>query len=289
MPNASKIWAQAAKDSPAPPPASDKSTPSVSPAPLASPEKVALPGSVPEELEALEGVRIPDFAALLKKHFPASNAFQAIDFLPLKNGGTSFTGLVTRLLGVGLDRTFEGLRTRRYFYVASQNNTPIGVAHGSSDTYGAKQIDVIVVYTAGGTIKEVMVQGLPKNVEADLEKGSYLKQFQDKSTEDFEVTLGKRGRIKARGSIFRILRYPPQSETRAYFEKIFRCLRFNTSFMDVAFFITQHPDLAEKTSDDGSTEELKTGEASEASPESFVKGKDQGSPIDGKLNEAPKK
>lgn len=234
-----------------------------------------------DESQIINTVKVPQVADLLRTHFPKMTKVEEISFLPWNQGGTSFTGLVTRLLGAGLDPEFEGLRARRYFYIAYEGKIPLGVAHASSDTVGPHQIDTSVIYTAGGTVVDVIVHGLPKSVENDFEKSKILNQFLNRSTEDFEVILGRKGRIRSKGAMFKALKYPPSSESRNYFEKIFRSLRFNTAFMDVAFFITQHPDLADKTSDDG-TEEVAGTEASEESPESFVRGKERGAAIDGK-------
>jgi hypothetical protein len=246
-----------------------------------SPENFYTANKALDESLVKNTVKVPQVEVLLKQHFPRMTRFEEISFLPWNQGGTSFTGLVTRLLGTGLDPEFEGIRARRFFYVAYEGKIPLGAAHASSDSVGSRQIDTSVIYTAGGTLIDVKVQGLPNSVESDFEKSKTLQQFIGRSTEDFEVILGRKGRLRSKGAMFKALKYPASTESRNYFEKIFRSLRFNTAFMDVAFFITQHPDLADKTSSDG-TEEVSGNDVSSESPESFVRGRERGAAIDGK-------
>jgi hypothetical protein len=243
-----------------------------------------LPGEVPPEALRKEAVRIPTHQQELKRLFPEATDFKEVDFLPFDKGGTSFTGLVTRLLGVGLDREHEGLRTRRFYYLALEKNRPIGVAHGSSFQSSAAQAEVIDVwtfYTIGGTLREVQIHGLKAGLLKEIADFGFLKQFEGKSTEDFEVITGRKGRVRSRGALFKSIRYPPGQQAKAVSEKIFRSLRFNAAFMDVAFFITQHPDLADRVMEDF-PEEISVVKGQPVSgPEAFVSDKAGGSPIDG--------
>ena len=95
-----------------------------------------------------------------------------------------------------------------------------------------------------GTVRDLKVVGLPDPQLKALNDGKYLEQFKGHATEDFEVTIGKKGRIKSRGIFYSHVRYPGPTPLRKTFERIVRSMRYNASFMDVAFFITQHPDLA---------------------------------------------
>jgi hypothetical protein len=229
-----------------------------------------------------DGPRLKDFGAQLKMLFPESTTQKEIDFLPLTYGGTTFIGLLTRLFGEGVDRSREGLKTRRYIYQALKGDEPVGVAHGSDFILGSNKVDVFVFYTAGGTIKEVRVNGLPSSVEDTLKKGGFLTQFIGHTTAEFEIIRGKRGRIRSRGAFLSLVKKPTDAQSRPYFEKLYRSVRYNCAFMDVAFFITRHPDLADKSNQAFPSEvEVSSGKSS-TGPEAFVNAQVNHDPMSGK-------
>ncbi len=192
--------------------------------------------------DVLEGPAIVEYKERLKSLFPQANAFKEIQFLPSENGGSSLMGLIHRLLGEQVQKSFEGLKTRRHIYVASQDSQPVGIAHASTTDVDGKMIDVIVYYDANGVIRDLQVERAPNEVLTGLDKGGYLSQFDGKSSEDFEIVLGRRGRIKSRGPFLSQSKKPGSQPLRTYFDKILRSVRFNTAFMEVAYFIVQHPE-----------------------------------------------
>jgi hypothetical protein len=118
----------------------------------------------------------------------------------------------------------------------------IGVAHASEIDSGANRADVVVAYEKDGTIKDIQVTNLPQTILARFEKEGYLKQFLGRNPDDFHVTLGRKGRIKSRGAFFAEARRPADQESRQWFDKIARAVRYNSAFMEVAYFIAQHPE-----------------------------------------------
>lgn len=204
----------------------------------------AAPTSAPDRA-VRDGARLKDADTALKRVFPGTTAIREQTLLPLDSGGTSLMGLIVRLFGERPDGEFEGISTKRFVYHAMSNDQKIGLAHGSSVQVEGATIDVFIYYAPDGTVREVQVEGLPEPIFASLRDGKYLDQFRGHSPEDFEVTIGKKGRIKARGSFYNEVRRPG-GVARTAFEKIFRAVRYNAAFMDVAYFITQHPDLADE-------------------------------------------
>ena len=265
------------------PPPSGASAPGAAPTPSAGPAldaKTTAPAKS-AEAEVRDGLRVPDFLNYMKQAYPEATTFKESELLPAYYGGSSFLGLVSRLYGEGLHNETEGLRVRRFLYHAFKDDKPVGVAHGSSAEVQGNSFNVIVLYTPGGTIKEVRTENIPANTLKELVDGGYLKQFAGHQTEEFEVTLGRKGRIKSRGAFLTSNRKPGNSTTRAYYDKILRSVRVNAAFMDVAYFITQHPDLADQG---GDHPDLTPG-APETGPEAFARSNasDHGSsPIDGK-------
>ncbi len=236
---------------------------------------IATPQSTPETPSVgpsiLEGAKLANPKETLKKYYPGMTSMKEVSLLPLERGGSSFMGLVSRLLGEGTQRELEGLRTRRYMYQAFDNDKMIGVAHGSSTHVGGNLVHVFVFYSLDGILRDFYIEGLPPSVEKTLDEGSYMKQFIGKSTEDFELVRGRRGKVKSRGAVLGSTRYPPSREARAYLEKILRSLRFNAAFVDVAFFITQHPDLAEKHVNEFPEDIQVTTQQPVAGPEAFIR------------------
>ena len=269
-------------------PSSAAIAPSGSGVPATSvPAKDALVTKVPPKFtdaDVIEAARLPDFKNTMKGLFPESLDVREAPLLPLEYGGSTFTGLVARLLGETASREFEGLRTRRFIYYANgKNNVPVGLGHGSSVDGHGKNIDVFVFYTAGGTIKQLQVTGVPAGIMKQLVDGGYLSQFNGRSLSEFEVIRGKKGRIKSKGIFLRTAR-EPKSDARFYFDKIMRAVRYNTAFMGVAYFITQHPDMADKNAHEFPEEvEITKGQAT-SGPEAFIRSKKiSGSAVDGKI------
>ena len=120
-------------------------------------------------------------------------------------------------------------------------------------------------------------------IQKEFQAQGILDQFVGKNPENFEVVLGRKGRVKSRAAFLSQAKRPHSAEGRAYFEKLMRSLRFNTAFMDVAYFITQHPDLADKTSDSGSSVQLKASAMPLSGPEAYAQAHqgDGSNPIDG--------
>ncbi len=238
------------------------------------------PYSVDEPIR--EGVRLQNATEALRAVFPSMTSIREEVLLPLTNGGTSLTGLVSRLLGEAPSREYEGLRTKRYMYHALENSKMLGHAHGSSFELNGQVVDVFVFFDRDGIVRQVNANGLPPAVAATLSSGGFLKQFEGRSTEDFEFIRGRRGRVLSKGEMLTQSKRP-SGEARIYFDRILRSVRFNAAFMDVAHFITNHPDLADKTTKDFPEEIQVTKDTPQTGPEAFARAQTLGgSPIDGK-------
>ena len=190
---------------------------------------------------SVDGVRMPDFENRMRSVFPQATSARETSILPAEFGGTSLMGLVSRLLGEHVDREHEGLNIRRYIYKALEGDRVMGLGHASSFDAKETTAQVFVFYEPGGSIRNVKVEGIPSSALADLERGGYLEQFSGRSSEDFEVTLGRRGRIKSRAPFLGQAKKPASQPLRSYFDKIMHSVRFNTAFMEIAYFIAQHP------------------------------------------------
>ncbi len=202
-----------------------------------SSEGASLPADV------VDGPRLPNYKDFLKSTFADATEFNEIPVLPFSNGGSSFMGLVHRLLGEQVQREHEGLKTRRFIYEAfNEKKELLGLAHRSSFELNGKIATITVIYDGSGQIRRLDIEGLPSATLAELNRGSYIDQFSGRSSEDFEVTLGRRGRIKSRGAFFTQARRPGESSLRNAFDRIFRSVRFNTAFMEIAYFVIRHPE-----------------------------------------------
>jgi hypothetical protein len=243
------------------------------PAPIGTSSASFIPGALvqADPSEIIEGPQLPHYSEELKKIFPSADSFKISDVLPLQAGGTSFVGLVARLLGEGPDRTLEGLHTRRYIYIALEKDKAVGVAHGSTINVGASSVDVFVYYSAGGTIRQVQLLRASDTLMRELTSGGYLKQFEGFTTEDFEMIRGRRHRIKSKGAFFAKVHKPGSGALRNSFDKIIRAVRFNAAFMDVAYFITQHPDMADQPLEEFPDEVKVTTGVPLSGPEAFAR------------------
>lgn len=240
--------------------------------------------SVPVQAPAAQpGPRIQAYQTHLKEIFPSALRFEEKALLPSQSGGTTMMGLVSRLLGDMPSPRSEGLRSERFIYQAFDKEKTVGAAHGSLAYVDTQVIPVFAYYDAFGRIIEVRAESLPAAVQKDFAANQTLKQFTGKNLEDFEVTRGKKGRIKSLAPVMSQLRRPGNAESRRYFDAIVRSMRFNASFMDIAHFMTQHPELAdhivaELSSSDGRTTALNPS-VSPTGPEAFVREKETTSPF----------
>ncbi len=235
--------------------------------------------------EIREAARISDFEKVLKEIYPEATRFEEKTFLPLETGGTSLVGLVARLLGEGVNKDLEGLKTRRYMYHAFKNKERVGVAHVSSSYLDSSTkgelVDVAVFFDQIGQLKEVRPLNLPQNVRVYFSDNKTLKQFEGLQLSDFTIERGRKNRIKSKGRFFSIVKKPGQDVARRYFDKITRAVQFNVAFMDVAHFITQHPDMAHHHQEEFPEQiEVKKG-MPKSGPEARAQAAAQGSPLEG--------
>lgn len=189
----------------------------------------------------IEGTRLNNYEAELKRVYPLSTRVEEYSFVPVKWGGISLMGLIGRLVG---DRahTFESMNTRRYIYRAYQDTNVIGISHGSSiETQPNQPIDLFVFYNTDSSIRDVRLDRAPTSVYDSLQQGGYLQQFLNRPTEDFTVTIGKRGVVKDWGAFSKQARRPKDKTLATYFDKILRSMRFNAAVVEVTYFIGQHP------------------------------------------------
>jgi hypothetical protein len=194
-----------------------------------------------EALRVVNGPRMGGYEKELRKIYPDASKVEEYSFLPREWGGISLMGLIGRLVGDRAHREFESINTRRYIYRAYQGKNVIGVAHGSTTDAPQSQMDVFVFYNPDTSIRDVRVDRVPGTILSRLEEGGYLKQFLNRPAEDFTVQIGRRGRITDWGAFVRQARRPADKETSGYFNSIMRTVRFNAAFVEVGYFIGQHP------------------------------------------------
>jgi hypothetical protein len=187
------------------------------------------------------GPRMGAYQNELKKIYPEASKIEEYSFVPREWGGISLMGLIGRLVGDRAHREYESINTRRYIYRAYKGKDVIGVAHGSTTDAPTSAVDVFVFYNPDTSIRDVRVDRVPGTVLERLEQGGYLKQFLNRPAEDFTVQIGRRGRITNWGNFARQARRPSDKETSNYFNSIFRTVRFNAAFVEVGYFIGQHP------------------------------------------------
>jgi hypothetical protein len=247
----------------------------------------------------IEGVILPRAKEQFGQIVGNVKTVRQSQLLPLNFGGTTFMGLVGRLLGEAPNRHHEGIQTRRNIYFAegelkssaeSESKNVLALAHGSKFDHGRsgspeEVFDVVVFYTPGGTVLKVDVTPLPPSLAEEFKKDNILGQFEGHTTESFEVIRGRRGRLVSKGHFLTKARKPKSAEGRVLFEKILRSIRFNAAFMDVAYFITQHPDRADISIQEFPDQIEVTKGMPSTGPEAFVKDKNLSSPIDGKGNQ----
>jgi len=235
--------------------------------------------------EFRDGSKIENYPKVLLSQFPEATEVKEVIFLPSEQGGSTLMGLVSRLLGEAPNSEFEGMRVRRYFYyLLGKDKKLSGVLHGSAAQTSSGPIDVFVKYAPEGNIQAVQVRDLPKSVEKEFADKQLLAQFVGRSPEDFAVERkGRKGRVKVIPAFLRGLKQPSSADSQYFFNKIIRSLRFNASFMDIAYFISQHPDLADQPTE-GFPEEVEiTTQQPTAGPEAYVREKASTNPFDGKV------
>jgi hypothetical protein len=177
----------------------------------------------------------------LKEIFPDATRIEEYTYVPKQWGGISLMGLIGRLMGDRAHKEYEGIDTKRYLYRAFKESDVLGIGHGSTIDYQASPFDVFVFYDTQTKIKDVRLEKIPTDVVSKLTDGGYLKQFVDRETADFSVNLGRKGRVKDWGEFARAQKRPSEGSLRGYWEKIVRSVRFNAAFVEVAYFISQHP------------------------------------------------
>lgn len=210
-----------------------------------------------------EGPRLTNYEAELKRLFPSTTRVTERPFLPRTSGGTTFTGLVNRLLGEATHSEHESIDLRRFIYEAYKGNELLGLAHSSEyESKSHPRVRVDIFYDTNGVIKDMKIGGVPDSLLKKLHSEGHLAQFVGRTPEDFEIKRNRRGRISKTGDFLTSYKRPG-GEVQKYFESLLRSVRYNAAFMDVAFFITQHPNL------DRDSRRLRVV-ASENGPEAYV-------------------
>jgi preprotein translocase subunit Sss1 len=193
-----------------------------------------------------QGTRLANYEKELRRVYPEASKIEEYSFVPAQWGGISLMGLIGRLVG---DRAspFETINTRRYLYRAYKGDDVLGVTHGSSTQSDVGPMDLYVYYNSDSSVRDVRLDRAPTAVVQQLSEGGYLKQFINRPAEDFTVTIGKKGRVKDWGNFSREARRPKDKELSGYFDRIVRSMRFNAAFVEVAYFVGQHPKTEEQT------------------------------------------
>jgi hypothetical protein len=187
------------------------------------------------------GTRLDNYERELRRVYPQASKIEEYSFIPNQWGGISLMGLIGRLVGDRAAAPFETINTRRYIYRAYKGTDVLGVTHGSSTQSSAGPIDLFVYYNPDSSVRDVRIDRAPSSVVSQLSTGGYLQQFINRPAEDFTVTIGRRGRVVDWGNFQRQARRPKEKELANYFDRIVRSMRFNAAFVEVAYFIGQHP------------------------------------------------
>jgi hypothetical protein len=177
----------------------------------------------------------------IREVFTDATKVEEYAYVPKKWGGISLMGLIGRLMGDRANRDYEGIDTRRYLYRAFKEDDVLGIAHGSTTELQTNPFDVFVYYDSSSKIKDLKLQRLPDDLVGKLKTGGYLQQFVDRETADFSVNIGRKGRVKDWGEFARSQKRPNEGTLKGVWEKIVRSVRFNAAFVEVAYFISQHP------------------------------------------------
>lgn len=199
--------------------------------------------SVPSNVT--DGPRLQSREALFKELFPTMTRVEESSMLPEQFGGTSLLGLVNRLLGEAISKDHEGLQVRRFTYTSFEKQKVLGLCHGSGRELSPTQvIQVFVCYTPDGKIMRVWIEGLAEEQQKALPADAW-EPFKGYQVQEFEVRRGKKGRVRGYGRALTELRNPKNKKVDdKLWSAVLRAVKFNAAFMDVSYFITQHPDLS---------------------------------------------
>ncbi len=189
----------------------------------------------------VDGPRLPNYKEELKHIYPGADRIEEYSFLPREWGGTTLMGLIGRLVGDRAQKPFETIDTKRYIYRAYKGEEALGVSHGSTVEAHGKPLDLHVFYNADTSVRDVRIDNAPDDVLARLSSGGYLSQFVNRTANDFSVVIGRRGRVRDWGEFAKVARRPQNKTDQAYFNRIVRGMRFNTAFVEIAYFIGQSP------------------------------------------------
>lgn len=189
----------------------------------------------------VDGPRLPNYKQELRHVYPEADRIEEYSFLPREWGGKTLMGLIGRLVGDRAQKPFESIDTRRYIYRAYKGKDAIGVSHGSTIKTHSNPLDLHVFYNADTTVRDVKIDNAPDDVLARLSSGGYLKQFINRPINDFSVIIGRRGRVRSWGAFSKVAKRPTVKKDKTYFNKILRGMRFNTAFVEIAYFVGQSP------------------------------------------------
>ncbi|NCN26425.1 hypothetical protein GW915_02525 [bacterium] len=196
-----------------------------------------------------EGTRLGAYQGSLSQVFPEGEDFKEVVVTPKQLGGTTFVGLVVRLLGDQPNKKYEGMSTPRAIYEVYKDKKMIGIAHGASFETPAGLASAFVFYDMKGVIRNLRLDNVPDNILKKLHEENFIQQFIGQKLEDFEKQTRYRrvrGRKKTyweKGKFLTDAKEPKSGELKSYWTKLVRSVRFNAAFMDVAFFISRHPEL----------------------------------------------
>ncbi len=189
----------------------------------------------------VDGPRLSNYEKELRSIYPNSDRIEEYSFLPREWGGLSLMGLIGRLVGDRAQKPFETIDTRRYIYRAYKGGDALGVSHGSTIKAPFSDINLHVFYNPDTSVRDVRIDNAPNEVIERLTSGGYLKQFVNRPAADFSVVIGRRGRIRDWGAFTKEARKPANKTDQDYFNSIIRGMRFNTAFVEIAYFVGQAP------------------------------------------------